>query len=286
MPHGYLELKISWEIFGKLPEKLSEPEFDKLAKIAARQSAIEQKILASPEAANVVIPETTLATRLSEIRARYQGEDEFAKDMERIGLNEDGLRKTVELDLRVEALLDKVAATIPPASSVEAEIYFRLHPEAFTPPESRRLRHILITFNNPKEKLKAIAQLEVLRSTLENATKFGEAAQRHSQCPTAMSGGELGVVKRQQLYPELETAAFALNEEEISEILESPIGLHILRCDAILSTGSLQFSEVEPKIVERLNDKRRQEAQRSWIKSLFANPRPLAESSPAGTIKS
>lgn len=274
MRHGYLELKISWEIFRKLPETLSKLEFDKLAKIAARQSAIEQKILASPEAANVVIPDATLSTRISEIRARYQSEDDFAKDMKRIGLTEDGLRKTVELDLRVEALLDKVAANVPPVTSVDAEIYFCLHPEAFTPPESRRLRHILITFNNAKEKLKAIAQLDVLRSTLENATKFGEAAQRHSQCPTALSGGDLGVVKRQQLYPELEGAAFTLSEGEISEILESPIGLHILRCDEIQSSASLQFSEVEPKIVERLSDKRRQEAQRSWIKSLFASTRP------------
>ena len=270
MQYGYAELKLAWELYQKAPEMLAEAEFAKLSKIAARQNAIEQKILASPQAANVIVPGTTLATRIAEIRARYQGEDEFTKDMERIGLTEDGLKQIVELELRVEALLDKVASNVAQLSSVDAEIYYRLHPEAFTPPESRRLRHILLTFNNSKEKLKALAQLEMLRSTLQNAEKFGEAAQRHSQCPTAMSGGELGVVKRQQLYPELEDAAFALVQGQISEVLESPVGLHILRCDEILPSDTLPFPDVEASIIERLTDERRKDAQKSWIKSLFA----------------
>lgn len=269
MQYGYAELKLAWALYQKAPEMLAEAEFSKLSKIAARQSAIEQKILASPQAANVIVPGTTLAARIAEIRARYQGDDEFTKDMERIGLTEDGLRQIVELELRVEALLDKVAADVQPLSSVDAEIYYRLHPEAFTQPESRRLRHILITFNNSKEKAKAAAQLDSLRSTLENATKFAAAALRHSQCPTAMTGGELGVVKRQQLYPELEEAAFSLSEGKISAVLESPIGLHILRCDEISPSVSLKFPEVETKIIERLTDKRRNEAQRNWIKGLF-----------------
>lgn len=269
MQHGYLELKLSWELFQKGPEMLSEPEFAKLEKIAARQSAIEQQILASPEAASVFVPGPTLAKRIEEIRARYQSDDDFVKDMAHIGLTEEGLKRTVELDLRMEALLEKVASTVPPVSSVDAEIYYRLHPEAFTQPESRRLRHILITFNNSKEKAKAAAQLDSLRSTLENATKFAAAALRYSQCPTAMNGGELGVVKRQQLYPQLEEAAFSLSEGKISGVLESPIGLHILHCDEISPSNSLSFPEVETKIIERLTEKRRNEVQRNWIKGLF-----------------
>lgn len=104
-----------------------------------------------------------------------------------------------------------------------------------------------------------IAYLEMLRSTLKNAEKFAEAALRHSQCPTAMSGGELGIVKRQQLYPELEDAAFGLPEGQISEVLESQIGLHIFRCDEVLPFATRPFPEVEASIIERLTDERRAE---------------------------
>lgn len=268
MLQGYLELKLSWQLFQKAPETLSEPERSRLLEVARKQNSIEQRILGSAEAANVVIPANTLAMRVDEVRKRYPSADEFAQDLERSGLNETTLGEAVARDLRVESVLEKIASATAPVSAVDAEIYYRLHPEAFDRPEARRLRHILITFNNAGEKAKAGAQLEALRSTLKNAQKFGEAALRHSQCPTAMEGGQLGVVKRQQLYAELEPAAFSLLEGEISAVLESPIGLHIVRCDEILPSGLLPFAEVRTKIIERLSDKRRREAQREWIKGL------------------
>jgi peptidylprolyl isomerase/peptidyl-prolyl cis-trans isomerase C len=263
MLQGYLELKLSWQLFQKAPETLSEPERNRLLEIARKQNSIEQRILASAAAANVVVPAATLATRVAEVRKRYPSEDEFAQDLERSGLNE-----SVERDLRVESVLEKIASATAPVSAVDAEIYYRLHPEAFDRPEARRLRHILITFDNAQEKTRATAQLETLRSTLQNAEKFAAAAARHSQCPTAMEGGQLGVVKRAQLYAELEPAAFALFEGDISPVLESPIGLHILRCDEILPSGMLPFAEVRERIIERLTDKRRREAQKEWIKGL------------------
>ncbi|MBS1131267.1 MAG: PpiC-type peptidyl-prolyl cis-trans isomerase [Proteobacteria bacterium] len=268
MQHGYLELKLSWELFKKGPETLSEPERDRLDDIARKQDSIEQRILASAASANVVVPAATVKNRLDEIRARYPANEEFILDMARSDLDEAALEQAVERDLRIEAVLEKVASSSPPVSAVDAEIYYRLHPEAFDRPEARRLRHILITFNTPQEKAKAIATLESLRSTLKNPAKFAEAALRHSQCPTAMEGGQLGTVKRNQLYAELEPAAFALSEGEISAVLASPIGLHLLRCDEILPSGMLPFDEVCERIIARLGDKRRREAQREWIKSL------------------
>lgn len=268
MQPGYLELKLSWELFHKAPETLSEPERERLTEIARRQDGIEQRILASRAAADVVVPEATLAARIGEIRARYATTGEFARDLERNGLDERRLAEAVERDLRVESVLEKVAADTAPVTAVDAEIYYRVHPEAFDRPEARRLRHLLITFNSPAEKARAHAQLAALRGTVRTPESFAAAALRHSQCPTAMEGGQLGVVKRGQLFAELEPAAFALGQGEVSEVLVSPIGLHILRCDEILPSGMLPFADVAERIIERLSDKRRREAQRDWIRNL------------------
>jgi peptidylprolyl isomerase/peptidyl-prolyl cis-trans isomerase C len=270
MQYSYLELKLAWELFQKTPEMLVGPEQKRLLKVAARQKVIEQRILASAEAAHVVVPAPTLATRLDEIRQRYPSGDELAQDLERIGLHPADLEKAVERDLRVEAVLEKIACTATPASAVDAEIYYRLHPEAFERPEARRLRHILITCDNAPEKARARLQLETLRPTLRSAEQFAEAALRLSQCPTALQGGQLGAVKRQQLYPELEPAAFALSAGEISAVLESPIGVHLVRCDEVFAGGLLPFTDVCARIIERLTDKHRREAQTGWIKSLSA----------------
>ncbi|SBT07859.1 PpiC-type peptidyl-prolyl cis-trans isomerase [Candidatus Accumulibacter aalborgensis] len=270
MQRGYLELKLSWELFQKPPEALSEAEHLRVAEVATRQNAIEQRILSSCEAASVVVPPDTLSTRLFEIRQRYQSERELADELERVGLDEEQLAAAVERDLSVEALLDKVAARVDRVSAVDAEIYYHLHPKAFHRPETRRLRHILITFDTAGERIEAAAKLEALRTTLKKAKEFGEAALRHSQCPTATQGGQLGVVRRKQLYPELEEVAFLLSESEISAVIESPIGLHIIRCDEVLPCGTLPFTAVREKLIERLTDDRRREVQRRWIKDLVA----------------
>jgi peptidylprolyl isomerase/peptidyl-prolyl cis-trans isomerase C len=275
MQYGYLELKLSWELFAKAPEKLSEPERTRLTDVAAKQNTIEQRILASAEAANVVVPAPTLATRLAEIRQRYPSDDDFAQDLARIGIGKTELGEAIERDLRVEAVLERVASEATPVSAVDAEIYYRLHPEAFNRPESRRLRHILITCDNAKDsakdKARAQAQLEVLRPTLTTAEKFAAAALRNSQCPTALEGGLLGIVKRNQLYAELEPAAFALQQGEVSAVLQSPIGLHIVRCDEIFPSGMLPFADVQEKIIAHLFELRRQKAQRDWIKQRVAD---------------
>ncbi|MGV0977153.1 MAG: hypothetical protein ACOYBO_14595, partial [Azonexus sp.] len=85
MLQGYLELKLSWQLFQKAPETLSEPERNRLLEIARKQNSIEQRILGSAAAANVVVPAATLATRVAEVRKRYPSEDEFAQDLERSG---------------------------------------------------------------------------------------------------------------------------------------------------------------------------------------------------------
>jgi hypothetical protein len=53
-------------------------------------------------------------------------------------------------------------------------------------------------------------------------------------------------------------------------VQESPIGLHIMRCDEILPSSTRPFIDVEASIIERLTDERRKDAQKTWIKSLFA----------------
>lgn len=267
---AYLELKLSWELFKKAPETLSEPERCRLQQVAVKQTGIEQRILKSPEAAGVVVPNATVAARMEEIRGRYTKADDYRQDLERVGLDEGALAEAVKRDLRVEAVLDRIGAAAGTVNEVDAEIFYRLHPEAFERPEARRLRHILVTFGSTEEKAAARRQLESLRSSLKSADEFAAAALRHSQCPTAMQGGELGIVKRGKLYPELEPAAFELAENAISAVLESPIGLHILRCDQVFAGGKMDFELVKPRIIEKLSEQRRRQRQKEWIAALPA----------------
>jgi peptidylprolyl isomerase/peptidyl-prolyl cis-trans isomerase C len=265
---GYLEFKLSWAMFQKAPEDLDAGQKARLSQVATRQTEIEGRILASRNAADVVIPFTTLDARLEEVRRRYPSDEDYRADLARLHMSESDLSEAVLRDLRVEAVLERVSAATPAASLVDAEIYYRLNPAAFERPEMRRLRHILVTFNDGTEKAQARALLEGLRKRLSSADEFAAAALAHSHCPTALQGGEMGGVKRGQLFAELEPAAFALATDEVSAVLESSVGWHLLRCDEILPGQTLAFAEVSQRILEALTEKRRSQAQKQWIRSL------------------
>jgi peptidyl-prolyl cis-trans isomerase C len=270
----YLRLKLAHELYRKSPDSLDDDERRRLSTIAGRQQEIERHILGSANAALVVLPEASVAACLKDIRDRYPDLSEFEADLERVGLTPDTLRQSVERDLKVEAVLEQVAASVPPINDTEVEIFYLQHRQRFRTPETRMLRHILITINDDlpgSARDAALAKIEAIRERLRKSVdRFGEQALKHSECPTAMNGGLLGKVPRGQLFPEVEAAAFALAAGELSAIVESPLGFHVVLCDSIESESPVPLADVFERLREHLAGSRRAAAQKSWIAGLFS----------------
>ena len=106
--------------------------------------------------------------------------------------------------------------------------------------------------------------------TKRKPKRFAEQAMKHSECPTAMQGGLLGKVPKGQLYPELDAVLFTMKAGEISEIVESPIGFHILYCEAVDQAGPVSFAEAKLKIKTKLEERRRRRCQRMWLNKLLS----------------
>ena len=272
-PGSYLVLKLSQALFQKAPGLLAPKERQRVEQVASRQLEIEQRILATPEAAQIHVPEASLNAAVAEIRGRYATRAEYLADLDNAGLDESTLRVAIARDLRFEAVLERVASREAKVSDLDAEIFYFIHREKFRRLENRTLRHILVTINDDlpgSDHVSAWRHIEALRAQLESAPdRFADLALKHSECPTAMQGGLLGTLRRGQLYPELEPVAFALRLGELSEIVESPMGFHLLYCVAIEDESFVPFSVVREKIRAHLSARRQKAAQRQWIASLF-----------------
>ena len=142
------------------------------------------------------------------------------------------------------------------ASATDAELFYRLNPERFTRPERRTVRHILITFDTPAERDAAERLLTDLATQLAAGADFADLALRHSQCPTALEGGLVGSVPRGQLFPQLDEVLFALQPGACSTVVATEVGLHLVRCDAILPPDIIPFEQVRDRIIAALNRNR------------------------------
>lgn len=267
---AYLLLKTATSLFGKGPTELSPGELDRAHRLAARQHALEARVLASAEARGVVVPDATLQAALGEIRGRYASEDEFVEDLARNGLDLDQFTAALARELKVEAVLDKVASRAVPVSDIDVELYYHYHQKQFLRPERRTARHILVTVNPglpENTRAAARARIEAIAARLaKDPRRFEEQAMKHSECPSALHGGLLGAFVRGQLYPELEAALFALRPRQLSGIVETALGYHLLRCDAIEPAGVLGLEEVRQRIRQLLSERRRQTCLRAWLK--------------------
>ena len=280
-PGSYLVLKLSQALFQKAPGLLAPKERQRVEQVASRQLEIEQRILATPEAAQIHVPEASLNAAVAEIRGRYATRAEYLADLDNAGLDESTLRVAIARDLRFEAVLERVASREAKVSDLDAEIFYFIHREKFRRPENRTLRHILVTINDDlpgSDRVSAWRHIEALQTQLKNTPdRFADLALKHSECPTAMQGGLLGTLRRGQLYPELEPVAFALRLGELSEIVESPMGFHLLYCVAIEDESFVPFSVVREKIRAHLSARRQKAAQRQWIANLFGQSERVAE---------
>lgn len=266
---NYLRLRTALAGFQRTPAQLTDDERQALELQVARASAMERKVLASPATRDVHVPAAVVEQAVQSIRARYESEESFRDDLACNGLDPVVLRSALERELMVEAVIDRLTATNCVVSDDEAAIYYYQHTERFVRPEIRTVRHILITLNpaypeNRRER--ALPRLQQIRRELHNPVlQFEQLARRHSECPSAMEGGRLGRVKPGMLYPSLDQALFAMAPGEVSDVVESEIGLHVLWCEAIESGGTIPYADVRDKIISHLSERKRKQFLRQWL---------------------
>ncbi len=272
---AYLELKTAQNLFGKAPVDLAAEQRNQVKQMADRQYGLEARVLRAPEARDILVPESSLQDALDEIRKRYQDEEEFAADLVRNGLDPARYLLALERELKVEAILEKVGSQAARVSEIDVELYWQYHPDQFRRPETRRARHILVTVNPDLPDNTASAarnRIEAIAARLAREPKrFEEQALKHSECPTALQGGILGEVQRGKLYPELDAALFIMRPGQISAVLESPLGFHLLLCEAIEEARVLGLEQARAPIRAMLEQRRKRICQQAWIKQLRPN---------------
>lgn len=269
---SYHLLRNALNDYGKNLVQLEPDEHRNVYRKATQSYELESLVIAAPETKDIVIPDEQLSWSLANIAARYDSREEYLQDLEANGLDETGLRHSLYRELMFDAVMQLVASGCTAVSDADVEQFYETHPESFEQPELRSAKHILITVNpefteNTKEA--ALARMEQVVEKLNgNSENFSELAKCHSECPTAMEGGELGELKQGQLYPELDAALFSMQEGEISQIIESEMGFHILLCDKIRPGKQISFAEAELKIRNTLEERSRRSRQKEWLAGL------------------
>lgn len=272
IPEAYTLLRAALNLFQKPPTELDARQLDKANQQAVREFDIETRVLQSQEAAGVIVTEEELTRAFAEVKNRFEDEHHFEQALEAHGLNDVSLRNALARQCKVNAVLEKVATRSPKVSDVEVGIYYHSHPEKFRRPEQRSARHILISINPdyPENTREAATQRinEIAEILRRKPHKFADLAMKYSECPTALNGGDMGFSVRGKLFPELDQVLFEMKAGQLSSIVETEIGLHLIQCLKIIPTETLSLQKTAAKIRQLMQDRHRRTCQKAWLATL------------------
>jgi nitrogen fixation protein NifM len=268
----YTLLRASLALFKKPPSELGREELRQAERQARNEYDLETRVLHSVEAAAVIISAKEVESAFAEVRSRFDSDEAFDITLQDNQLSVEALKAALARQCKVNTVLERIASRSPKVSEVEIGIFYHLHPDKFRLPEQRVARHILISVNADypeNTSVQARQRIEDIAKILHRKPyKFPDLALQYSECPTALNGGELGRVVRGKLYPELDAALFVLKENEISPVVETEIGFHLIQCLKIIRAETLSLKKATPKIKELIQERYRRTCQRTWLASL------------------
>jgi peptidyl-prolyl cis-trans isomerase C len=270
--YRYHLLRVALEHFQRNLAQLDDNQLIEVRKRASKTFDIESLVLGTPEAREVVIDGQHLDAAISEVSSRYPDTQSFHADLTANGLDETALRNALYRELVFDAVLQRIGSRRPSVNDIDARLYYELNRDRFRVSDKRTARQILVTINPDypdNNRVAAQARIGKIAATLANRPgRFAEQARRYSECPTALDGGKLGEIGRGQLFPQLDAALFELREGEISKVIETEMGFHLLLCEKIQPARQVPYARAAADIHTLLDTRHRRNCQKTWLSEL------------------
>lgn len=223
------------------------------------------------KARNITVPDTDVDERVNQMRSQFPKEEEFKNALESRGMSIERLRNDARIDMVITRMLDAEVATAAPATDEEVREFYEKNPDKFKQDEAVRASHILILADEKADeatKKKARAQADALLKRARAGEDFAKLAKEHSQDGSAAQGGDLDFFTRGRMVPPFEQAAFALKVGEISDVVTTQFGYHIIKATDRRGAEAVPLETVSPQVKQYLTKQKKQERADAFIAGL------------------
>lgn len=204
-----------------------------------------------------------VADTVAKLKSRFKTEDEFKKGLQEQGITENDLLELIRRNVVIENYIEQVIVPKQQVTDADVKAFYDKNPETFTQPEQVRASHILISVDakaTDADKKKAKEKADALLKQVKGGADFTKLAQENSSCPSSKQGGDLGYFGKGQMVKPFEEAAWSLKPGEISGIVETQFGYHIIKVTEKKTASKIKFEDVKAKIAETLKRQKVSEA--------------------------
>lgn len=220
----------------------------------------------------ITTSENEISAALKDVLSRNNLTQEQLTDLlTREGLTLQDYKDRLREQIILARLMNQAVRSRVSVDTSEVEAYYKTHQDEFNQPAQARVRHIFFRIDpgaaQPQVEAVRARATHVLQEA-RNGSDFADLARFHSEDATAASGGDLGFIKRGQALPEFEEVIFTMQQGEISEVIRTPNGLHIVKVEAFSIGSERPFSETKAEIERRLLQGKIEKRFQDWTNEL------------------
>ena len=265
----------------QLPPAFLEQQ-KRLLRARAVEEMVQRKLLDEKvKEANIVVTEEQVISRIRAMASEQQPPlslQDVKKRIESYGQSFEEYKNELSKQLGYLKLMEAQWADKINVTEEDAKKYYDENPTRFQTPELVRASHILIEpdLTDPnadpnQAKAKAKAKIQNLLKQIKEGGDFAELAKANSDCASAARGGDLDFFPRGQMAAPFEKAAFELEVGQLSDIVETRYGYHIIKVTDHKDAGHISFEQAKDNIINELTQKKQSEFVKKYIDSLMAD---------------
>ena len=232
----------------------------------ALDQAIGAKLLLD-QAARLDIPvtEKDIDAEVARVVQQVGGEENYKKALAAQGISEADFRKELEKGARVNMLVNQACAHVADPTEDEVTAFYEAHKAEYVEPPQVLCQHILVKGSNDA----ALDKIKEIRERIVNdKADFAEEAKKHSDCPSGAQGGSLGWFGRGMMVPEFDKAAFEMKKGEVSGVVTTEFGYHIIYKADERGGGQQTIVDVHDQIKDLLRHEARGKAMDAYVADL------------------
>ena len=219
----------------------------------------------------ITVEETAVNDRLGTLKGRFPSDEQFEAALKSMGLTLADLKIQLREGMAIKYLIERRFEEGTSVSNEETKAYYDGNPKDFLRPEQIQARHILIKVD-PKagksEKAAAKKKIEKVEAKLKKGEDFGALAKEFSEGPSGTKGGDLGWFERGRMVKPFEEAAFALQPGEVSNVVETQFGYHLIKVTDKRAATKMAYADVKERLQQYLKDIKVEKEVRIYVAEL------------------
>jgi len=231
-------------------------------------------IIQEAKARKIAVPDAELDAQVAQIRAQFPSEAQFQQALTAQKTTLEAVRSDTRDEMSAEKLVESAIADKVAVKPETVTDFYQKNQDKFQQGPRVRASHILIGIPQNADaatKQQAKAKAEALLKDLKSGKDFAATAKANSQDPgSAPSGGDLGYFEQGQMVPPFEQAAFALKTGEMSEIVETQFGYHIIKLADKQDSRVVPLDEAKQQIEQYLTEQNRHAQTELFVNGLKA----------------